>query len=108
MTQTLEPPPPNPSATPQQRIDAWLAKFNEALASRDVERVTALFATSSFWRDLVAFTWNIKTVEGHEEIADMLRARLDDVDPVGFATADPASDDTATASSRRSSSSRRP
>ncbi|MBD0024581.1 SidA/IucD/PvdA family monooxygenase [Gordonia pseudamarae] len=74
-------------------MDAWLAAFNDALASRDVARVTALFGTDSFWRDLVAFTWNIKTVEGHDEIAGMLGARLDDVDPTGFATTDPASDD---------------
>ena len=105
MTQTLEPSAPSTTAdttsdstadsgaTAQQRIDAWLAAFNDALASRDVARVTALFGTDSFWRDLVAFTWNIKTVEGHDEIAGMLGARLDDVDPTGFATTDPASDD---------------
>lgn len=44
------------------------------------------FALDSFWRDLVSFTWNIKTVEGREQIADMLSARLDDTDPSGFRT----------------------
>ncbi|GAB07646.1 SidA/IucD/PvdA family monooxygenase [Gordonia amarae] len=93
MTQTLEPPAAESVGEAQQRIDAWLTTFNDALASRDIDRITGLFATSSFWRDLVAFTWNIKTVEGHDEIVDMLRSRLDDVDPKGFATTDPASDD---------------
>ena len=31
-----------------------------------------MFAVDSFWRDLVSFTWNIKTIEGRDAIADML------------------------------------
>jgi len=72
--------------TPQERVDAWLADFESALAARDIERVAGKFALDSFWRDLVSFTWNIKTVEGREQIADMLSARLDDTDPSGFRT----------------------
>jgi len=83
MTQILE---PTDTVTPQQRVDAWLADFEAALAVRDVERVVAKFATDGFWRDLVAFTWNIKTVEGRDEIADMLHTRLAGTDPSGFRT----------------------
>ena len=64
-----------------QRVSAWLASFAGALARRDPDAVTALFATDCYWRDLLAFTWNIKTCEGREAIAAMLRARLDDVAP---------------------------
>jgi putative flavoprotein involved in K+ transport len=35
-----------------------------------------------FWRDLVAFTWNVKTLEGRDEIAAMLRAQLAAANPV--------------------------
>lgn len=83
MTSTLE---PQTELTPQQRVDAWLADFEAALAARDIDRAAALFATDSFWRDLVSFTWNIKTVEGRDAIAGMLAARLDDTDPSGFRT----------------------
>ena len=83
MTQTLE---PTDTVTPQQRVDAWLADFEAALAVRDIERAVQKFATDSFWRDLVAFTWNIKTIEGRDEIADMLHARLASTDPSGFTT----------------------
>ena len=31
-----------------------------------------MFAVDSFWRDLVTFTWNLKTVEGRDGVADML------------------------------------
>jgi putative flavoprotein involved in K+ transport len=75
-----------PPSGPQARVDAWLAAFEAALAARDVERAAGMFATDGFWRDLVSFTWNIKTVEGRGCVADMLRARLDDTDPSGFRT----------------------
>ncbi|MDA4100174.1 FAD-dependent oxidoreductase [Mycolicibacterium monacense DSM 44395] len=87
MTQTLaDPREPTTDLTPQQRVDAWLADFEAALAVRDIERVVAKFATDSFWRDLVAFTWNIKTLEGRDGIADMLTARLTETDPARFRT----------------------
>ncbi|WP_422742398.1 NAD(P)/FAD-dependent oxidoreductase [Mycobacterium sp. WMMD1722] len=83
MTQTLE---PATDLTPQQRVDNWLADFEAALAVRDIDRVVAKFATDSFWRDLVAFTWNLKTLEGRDGIAAMLTARLAETDPARFRT----------------------
>jgi putative flavoprotein involved in K+ transport len=77
---------PTTDLSPQARVDAWLADFEAALAVRDVERVVAKFAVDSFWRDLVAFTWNLKTVEGREGVADMLEHRLAETDPSGFRT----------------------
>jgi putative flavoprotein involved in K+ transport len=92
MTQTVDA-PPVPTRSPQDRIDAWLADFELALATRDIDRVVGKFALGSFWRDLVAFTWNIKTVEGRDGIADMLTERLAPTDPTGFRTREPATDD---------------
>ena len=63
-------------------IDYWLMQFNEALARRDVTAATAMFGASEcFWRDLVAFTWNIVTLEGRPAIVGMLAARLADTLP---------------------------
>jgi putative flavoprotein involved in K+ transport len=70
--------------SPESRVQSWLADFESALAAREIDRVAAKFLPDSIWRDLVAFTWNIKTVEGRDGIADMLRARLADTDPSGF------------------------
>ncbi|MBD3804642.1 MAG: NAD(P)/FAD-dependent oxidoreductase [Thioclava sp.] len=53
-----------------------LDSLNTALESGDVEAAAALFATDSFWRDLVAVSWNLKTVEGPKGVADMLGAQL--------------------------------
>ena len=85
MTSTLDP-QTTTALTPQQRIDAWLSDFEAALAVRDIERVVGMFAVDSFWRDLVSFTWNLKTLEGRDQIADMLTARLAETDPSGFST----------------------
>ncbi|WP_433290975.1 NAD(P)-binding domain-containing protein [Pseudonocardia sp. CA-142604] len=83
MTQTLE---PASGTTARERVDTWLADFEAALAARDAERAAGLFATTSFWRDLIAFTWNITTVEGREGVAELLRTTLERTDPRGFRT----------------------
>lgn len=62
----------------------WLASFAEALARRDIPAVLALFAEDCYWRDFVAFTWNIKTLEGKAAIAEMLEARLADAKPADW------------------------
>jgi putative flavoprotein involved in K+ transport len=77
---------------PTDSAQAWLAKFAEALAERDPQAVVALLGTACFWRDLVAFTWNLRTEEGPEAIAVMLEARLADVAPSGFALRGEASE----------------
>lgn len=75
--------------TPQARVDAWLNRFETALAARDAEAAAALFAVDSYWRDLVSFTWTIKTVEGREGVTGLLEATLDRIDPSGFRTTEP-------------------
>src|SRR4051812_28643840 len=85
MTQTLD----TPTQTPAQRVERWLADFEEALRARDVARAAGMFAATSFWRDLVAFTWNITTVENPDGVADLLTATLDRTDPTGFAVDEP-------------------
>lgn len=94
MTRTLEPvAAQSDGAGPQQRVEIWLREFESALVARDIEAAAGMFALDSFWRDLVAFTWNIKTVEGRDGVADMLRARLADTDPRGFHTTEPATEE---------------
>ncbi|NLS70114.1 NAD(P)/FAD-dependent oxidoreductase [Bradyrhizobium brasilense] len=73
---------------PDGKITALLDEFNVALSSGDIERAIALFQTDCYWRDLVTFTWNIKTMEGKDQIRDMLQARLADSKPSGWRIAD--------------------
>jgi putative flavoprotein involved in K+ transport len=83
MTDTLTA-PPAAEATPTGRASAWLRDFEAALTSRDIAGATRLFVETSFWRDLVTFTWNITTLEGRDAIGAMLEATLADVRPSNF------------------------
>ena len=47
-----------------------------------------MFDADCYWRDLVAFTWNIKTCEGREEIRRMLASRLLATRPGNFSFKD--------------------
>ncbi|TYP88999.1 flavin-containing monooxygenase [Blastococcus xanthinilyticus] len=85
MTQTLD----TPTQTPEQRAHRWFTGFEEALRARDVARAAGMFAATSYWRDLVSFTWNITTVENPAGVTDLLTATLDRTDPRGFTVDEP-------------------
>jgi putative flavoprotein involved in K+ transport len=66
------------------RTDQWLASFGEALEQGDVDRAAGMFGEQSFWRDLVAFSWNIVTVEGPNGVRDLLAGTLENTKPTGW------------------------
>ena len=72
-------------STPSQRAAAWLQDFGAALAAGQPAQASALFDGESYWRDLVAFTWNIRTQEGPAAIGEMLAARAADTAASNFA-----------------------
>jgi putative flavoprotein involved in K+ transport len=68
-------------STPTQDVSTWLSTFEDALDRADYDAAVDMFEEESYWRDLVSFTWNIKTLEGQAEIKAMLEARIPDVKP---------------------------
>jgi len=77
-----------PESNPNQTISQVLESLEAALRSGDSAAAAALFQPDGYWRDLVAFTWNIKTMEGREQIAAMLDSQLNAVKPSKFRIAD--------------------
>ena len=71
--------------SPNGAVTTWLAKFSDALDSRNIDALKALFVEDCYWRDLIAFTWNIKTMEGRDAIGDMAAATLDAAQPANIA-----------------------
>lgn len=67
--------------TARGTVQAVLDDFGAALAAGEADRAAGFFEEGGFWRDLVSFTWNIRTMEGRAEIANMLRAQLAHVRP---------------------------
>ena len=82
MTATVQP------AETRATVVSWLSEFGAALAAGDPAAAAALFHEDCFWRDLIAFTWNIKTMEGRAAVADMLAATLPQVQPAGWRITD--------------------
>lgn len=72
------------ATTPSQRAQRWLDAFGAALASGNPDNVLPLFDADCYWRDLVSFTWNIRTQEGHDAVRDMLAARQADAGASNF------------------------
>ena len=73
--------------TANGKLSEFLDRFGGALAAREIDAVTELFQNDCYWRDLVTFTWNIKTLEGKDDIRDMLESQLDATKPFGWAIA---------------------
>ncbi len=67
--------------TPAERITTWLTRFGEALGSGDIAAAVSLFQDECYWRDFLSLTWNIKTIEGRDAIAEMLSATLSQARP---------------------------
>lgn len=53
----------------------WLDRFESALISGDAGAANELFHTDAWWRDLLAFAWDLRTAQGSEEIGAFLTER---------------------------------
>ena len=51
-----------------ERCLAWLKAFSKFLENKSVAKLEELFHDRCFWRDLLSFTWNIKTSEGLKQV----------------------------------------
>jgi cation diffusion facilitator CzcD-associated flavoprotein CzcO len=51
---------------------AWLATLETALTRRDSRRVAAMMHSDSYWRDLLTFGWEFKTLHGIDAICTWL------------------------------------
>ena len=74
--------------TAQDTVTRVLEDLEAAMAARDAKGAAALFEAEGYWRDLVSFTWNIRTMEGRSAIGAMLEAQLGHVEPSGFRIAE--------------------
>ena len=63
----------------------WLAQFENALAVSDNKLLKTLFHPESYWRDVLALSWNIQTINGAEAILEELKADAGRARPAGFA-----------------------
>ncbi len=72
---------------PNKKLSDLLDTFGAALAAGDIDKAVACFQEDCYWRDLVTFTWNIKTMEGRDQVRDMLVSQLAKTKPSNWAIA---------------------
>jgi putative flavoprotein involved in K+ transport len=65
--------------------DNWLAQFEDALAKPDEGLLKTLFLPESYWRDVLALSWNIQTLNGADAILGELKIHARRAPPSGFA-----------------------
>ena len=64
--------------------ESWLARFESALAGDDRALLKALFHPDSYWRDVLALSWKLQTLNGAEAILEELPALARRAGPKNF------------------------
>ncbi|MFK7762824.1 MAG: NAD(P)/FAD-dependent oxidoreductase, partial [Roseobacter sp.] len=70
------------------QVTAFLDAFGSALEQSDADAVAEMFQEDCYWRDLVSFTWNFKTLEGRAQVRDMVAAQISSIKPTAWAVAE--------------------
>ncbi len=73
--------------TAQAILEETLTQLGDALERGDINSALSLFQDDCYWRDLVSFTWNLRTLEGKDQVHDMLSTQLGSIKPANFAAA---------------------
>ncbi|KAF8629326.1 hypothetical protein AX15_003509 [Amanita polypyramis BW_CC] len=80
----------NLNATVPDDIDAskvaseWLNVLSAAIESNNAEKAASLFVEDSWWRDMLALTWDFRTFRGTSAIKAFLQDRISSARPRAF------------------------
>ena len=80
----------NLNATVPDDLDAqkvaleWLNAFSITIESSDADKAASLFVEDSWWRDMLALTWDFRTFRGVPAIQTFLRDRIGVTHPRAF------------------------
>ena len=66
-------------------VDNWLTQFEAALAKPDDGALKDLFHPDSYWRDALALSWTLQTIDGRDAILKTLKRQAADAAPKNFA-----------------------
>src|ERR1700758_1389446 len=62
----------------------WLTQFEDALKKPDPGLLKTLFHPDSYWRDVLALSWNLQTINGAEAILNALTPHAASAGPSDF------------------------
>ncbi|KAJ3925642.1 MAG: hypothetical protein NXY57DRAFT_28058 [Lentinula lateritia] len=62
-----------PAVNPEEIVSKWFSAFTKSAEAGDVEGLINLFMSESYWRDILAFTWDFRTFIGSDKINQFLK-----------------------------------
>ena len=85
MSQTIDLTPKTQSMESwEYQVTRWLLLFEQAVSSASSDTLRELFHEDCHWRDLLAATWEVKTVSGLRNILALIESFTPDTRPYGF------------------------
>jgi cation diffusion facilitator CzcD-associated flavoprotein CzcO len=75
---------PDKTADIALAAETWLAQFETALTAPGDGALEQLFHPDSFWRDALALSWNLQTLNGRDALQKALKACADRSGPAAF------------------------
>ena len=85
MTESVQAPSSPTTETGAREIASrWLDGFAAALERRDTGALDELFHPDGWWRDLLTFTWDLRSFHGADAIKSAFEATLESTRPSGF------------------------
>ena len=76
--------PSQPAATAEDVSTAWLADFARSLGQANAGEIEQLFLADAWWRDLLTFTWDLRSFHGPSAIASALLSSSGTTAPMAF------------------------
>ena len=78
--------PEQTSSNPKDVAAQWISKLESVLVSKDASRLAGIFHADCWWRDMLVFQWDFRTIHGldklveyigkHQETAQVSKIRL--------------------------------
>ena len=59
---------PNPRTVAQE----WISKLESILTSKDVSRLGSIMYDDCWWRDMLGFEWDLRTIHGLDKVKDYI------------------------------------
>jgi putative flavoprotein involved in K+ transport len=72
------------AAERRRTAENWLSAFSNLLKARDYDRVASMMHADCYWRDLLTFSWDFRTLHGPDAIKSWLVGTFDKVGAQGF------------------------
>ena len=65
-----------PDSSPKEVANEWLHKLSTSLTSQNLETVKQLFIDDACWKDVLALTWDYRSIQGCNEIHSLIHGRV--------------------------------